>query len=106
MRVYAAELICSTGVLAFQTFKLAFYIYVISCVHTLKFEASDSKHILYRWNDDYRQFVIFPGMTVLVNLDYSVPGLVVADEKKKKKLHPRTGFAPGAPNVKELFLST
>ena len=34
-------------------------------------------------------------MTVLVNLDYSVPGLVVADEKKKKKLHPRTGFAPG-----------
>ena len=27
MRVYAAELICSTGVLGFQTFKLAFCIY-------------------------------------------------------------------------------
>ena len=27
MQVYAAELICSTGVLGFQTFKLAFCIY-------------------------------------------------------------------------------
>ena len=27
IRVYAAELICSTGVLGFQTFKLTLYIY-------------------------------------------------------------------------------
>ena len=27
MRVYAAELICSTGVLGFQTFKLGFFIF-------------------------------------------------------------------------------
>ena len=27
MRVYEAELICSTGVLSFQTFKPVFYIY-------------------------------------------------------------------------------
>ena len=33
--MYAAGLICSTGVLGFQTFKLALFIYN-SCVHTLK----------------------------------------------------------------------
>ena len=48
-------------------------------------ESSKVQHVLYLSNDDYRQFPIFSGLTVIVNLDYSVPGLVVADEKKKSK---------------------
>ena len=32
MRVYAAESICSTGVLGFHTFKLALYIYNKLCL--------------------------------------------------------------------------
>ena len=43
------------------------------------------QHPLYLSNDDYRQFLIFFRLTVIVNLDYSVPGLVVADEKEKSK---------------------
>ena len=43
------------------------------------------QHILYLWIDDYRQFLIFFRLTFIVNLDYSVPGLLVADEKKKSK---------------------
>ena len=43
-----------------------------------------AKHALI-WNDDYRQFLIFFGLTFIVNLDYSVPGLVVADEYKNIK---------------------
>ena len=34
MRVYAAELICSTGVSGFQTFKPVFCIYNILRLHT------------------------------------------------------------------------
>ena len=47
-------------------------------------------------------------MTVIVNLDYSVPGLVVADEKKKVKVASLDGiWTSSTPaNVKELFLST
>ena len=41
------------------------------------------QHVLYLWNDDYRQFLILFRLTVIVNLDYSVPGLVLADEKNK-----------------------
>ena len=36
-------------------------------------------------NDDYRQFLTFSGLNVVVYLDYSVPGLVLADEKTKSK---------------------
>ena len=46
-------------------------------------KARDVQHNLYLWHDDYRQFVIFPGLTDVVNLDYSAPRLVVADEKKR-----------------------
>ena len=41
--------------------------------------------VFYLWNDDYRQFLVFSKLTVIGNVDYSVPGLLVADEKKKKK---------------------
>ena len=41
-----------------------------------------------------------------LHLDYSVPGLVVANKKKTSKSSPWTGFEPGAPTLKELFLST
>ena len=44
-----------------------------------------AQHFFNLLNDDYRQFLIFFRVTVIVNLDYSVPGLVVADEKKKSK---------------------
>ena len=37
MRVYAAELICSTGVSGFQTFKLGFCIYNKLRLHAEKF---------------------------------------------------------------------
>ena len=37
MRVCAPELICSTGILGFQTFKLAFCIYIVGCIYMLKF---------------------------------------------------------------------
>ena len=37
MRVYAAELICRTGVSCFQTFKPVFS-YIINCVYTLPSE--------------------------------------------------------------------
>ena len=66
-------------------FELVLYEYIFrnstwqTSVSTVKVQ-----HILYLWNDDYLRFQIFSGMTVIVNLDYSVPGLVVADEKKKK----------------------
>ena len=33
MRVYVAELICSTGVLGFQTFKPVFWMYNKLCFH-------------------------------------------------------------------------
>ena len=39
-RVDATELICSKGILGFQTFKLVFAC-IISCIHTLKFQASE-----------------------------------------------------------------
>lgn len=42
------------------------------------------QHVLYLWNDDYRKILIFSGLTVIVNLDYSVPGRAVADKNLKK----------------------
>ena len=38
MFVYAAELICSTGVLGFQIFKLIFWIYIRELKHARFFE--------------------------------------------------------------------
>ena len=42
--------------------------------------------------------------SIILHLDYSIPGHVVADKKKKEKLHPLTGFEMEASTLKELLL--
>ena len=51
-------------------------------------EALLAQHILYLWNDYYRQFVIIPGMTVIVILGLLCPRTCGSRWKEKKEKMP------------------